>query len=131
MLKGGDFHYHGQASGRRLTLQRPLGPSRLAARYREATPEVSEPTKEVAKLDPAPAIEEKAVALNKGARSKAEGPKVHIGFRLAKDVVESLKASGPGYNARVEEALRAAGFGAKAPGAKKRAAGQSNFLSRV
>jgi hypothetical protein len=33
-----------------------------------------------------------AVALDKGARSKGEGPKTHIGFRL----VESLKARGPG-----------------------------------
>src|SRR5690349_18176370 len=31
---------------------------------------------------------------------------------MAPDVVESLKASGPGYNARVEQALRNAGFGA-------------------
>jgi len=46
-------------------------------------------------------------------RPKAEAPKVHIGFRLAADVVESVRASGPGYNARVEQALRKAGFGAK------------------
>jgi uncharacterized protein (DUF4415 family) len=45
-------------------------------------------------------------------RPKAETTKVHIGFRLAADVVESVKASGPGYNSRVEEALRKAGFGA-------------------
>jgi uncharacterized protein (DUF4415 family) len=45
-------------------------------------------------------------------RPKAETTKVPIGLRLAADVVESLKASGPGYNARVEEALRKAGFGA-------------------
>jgi uncharacterized protein (DUF4415 family) len=44
-------------------------------------------------------------------RPKAEAPKVHIGFRLASDVVASIKASGPGYNARVEQALRDAGFG--------------------
>lgn len=44
-------------------------------------------------------------------RPKAEAPKVHIGFRLAPDVVASIKASGRGYNARVEQALRAAGFG--------------------
>jgi hypothetical protein len=44
-------------------------------------------------------------------RPKAEAPKVHIGFRLASDVVASIKASGRGYNARVERALRAAGFG--------------------
>ena len=36
---------------------------------------------------------------------------------------ESLKASGPGYNTRVEEALRKAGFGAtkKKPATKKAA----------
>jgi len=45
-------------------------------------------------------------------RPKAAAPKVHIGFRLAQDVVESVKASGRGYNARVEQALREAGFGA-------------------
>ena len=44
-------------------------------------------------------------------RPKAEAPKVHIGFRLASDVVASIKASGRGYNARVERALREAGFG--------------------
>jgi uncharacterized protein (DUF4415 family) len=43
---------------------------------------------------------------------KAAAPKVHIGFRLAPDVVESVKASGPGCNTRVEQALRKAGFGA-------------------
>ena len=46
-------------------------------------------------------------------RPKAEAPKVHIGFRLASDVVASIKASGRGYNARVEQALRDAGFGKK------------------
>ena len=46
-------------------------------------------------------------------RPKGEAPKVHIGFRLASDVVASIKASGRGYNARVEQALRAAGFGGK------------------
>jgi uncharacterized protein (DUF4415 family) len=65
-------------------------------------------------------------------RPKAQSPKVHIGFRLASDVVASIKASGRGYNARVEQALREAGFGGKikresslkmtkiAPAAKKR-----------
>ena len=51
-------------------------------------------------------------AFKKMGRPKAETTKVHIGFRLAADVVESLKASGPGYNSRVEAALRKAGFGA-------------------
>jgi BrnA antitoxin of type II toxin-antitoxin system len=39
-------------------------------------------------------------------RSKAEEPKVRIGFRLAADVVEGVKATGKGYNARVEMILR-------------------------
>lgn len=34
--------------------------------------------------------------------------KVHVGFRLAADVVEGIKATGKGYNARVEMVLRAA-----------------------
>jgi uncharacterized protein (DUF4415 family) len=59
-------------------------------------------------------------------RPKAVAPKVHVGFRLAADVVASIKASGPGYNARVEQALRAAGFGGeeqrKALGKKAHAA---------
>jgi uncharacterized protein (DUF4415 family) len=46
-------------------------------------------------------------------RPKAQSPKIHIGFRLASDVVASIKASGRGYNARVEQALREAGFGGK------------------
>ena len=33
-------------------------------------------------------------------------PKVHIGFRLAADVVDAVRASGRGYNARVEKVLR-------------------------
>lgn len=35
-------------------------------------------------------------------------PKVHIGFRLDADVVAAIRASGPGYNARVEKVLRTA-----------------------
>jgi uncharacterized protein (DUF4415 family) len=70
-------------------------------------------------------------------RPKAQSPKVHIGFRLASDVVASIKASGRGYNARVEQALREAGFGGKikreaslkmtkiAPAKKRRSARQA------
>lgn len=39
-------------------------------------------------------------------RPRVEAPKVHIGFRLAADVVESIRASGRGYNSRVEKVLR-------------------------
>jgi uncharacterized protein (DUF4415 family) len=45
---------------------------------------------------------------NLGGRPPVETPKVHIGFRLAADVVEGVKATGKGYNARVEKVLREA-----------------------
>ena len=45
---------------------------------------------------------------NKGGRPPVEQPKVHIGFRLAADVVEGVRATGRGYNARVEKVLREA-----------------------
>ena len=41
-------------------------------------------------------------------RPKADAPKVHVGFRLAADVVSGIKATGRGYNARVEKVLREA-----------------------
>jgi uncharacterized protein (DUF4415 family) len=41
-------------------------------------------------------------------RPPVERPKVHIGFRLAADVVEAIRSSGRGYNARVEKVLREA-----------------------
>jgi uncharacterized protein (DUF4415 family) len=37
-----------------------------------------------------------------------EVPKIHIGFRLSADVVAGIRATGRGYNARVEKVLRAA-----------------------
>lgn len=39
-------------------------------------------------------------------RPTAEAPKMHIDFRLAADVVNGIKATGRGYNARVENVLR-------------------------
>lgn len=45
-------------------------------------------------------------AWKKIGRPLAESPKVHIGFRLAADVVKGVRATGPGYNARVEKVLR-------------------------
>ncbi len=44
----------------------------------------------------------------KRGRPPAESPKVHIGFRLAADVVAGIRATGRGYNARVEKVLREA-----------------------
>ncbi len=45
-------------------------------------------------------------AWKKMGRPPVEHPKVHIGFRLAADVVEGVRATGKGYNARVEKVLR-------------------------
>ncbi len=45
-------------------------------------------------------------AWKKLGRPSVESPKVHIGFRLAADVVQGVRATGPGYNARVERVLR-------------------------
>ena len=94
-----------------LALSRQLGLSRLGL-FRGFTDLVQKPH---LTADP-------AAAPDKAGRPKGEGPKVHIGFRLAADVVESLKASGAGYNARVEQALREAGFGAAKKAAAKRPA---------
>ena len=46
-------------------------------------------------------------------RPKSAAPKVRVGFRLSAELVECIRASGPGYNARVEKVLRE-GFGPKA-----------------
>ena len=39
-------------------------------------------------------------------RPPVERPKVHISFRLASDVVVGIRATGQGYNGRVERVLR-------------------------
>jgi uncharacterized protein (DUF4415 family) len=45
-------------------------------------------------------------AWKKMGRPPVETPKIHIGFRLAADVVRAIRATGRGYNARVEKVLR-------------------------
>jgi uncharacterized protein (DUF4415 family) len=45
-------------------------------------------------------------AWKKIGRPPTEKPKIHIGFRLAADVVHAIRATGRGYNARVEKVLR-------------------------
>ena len=47
-------------------------------------------------------------AWKKLGRPPVVSPKVHIGFRLAADVVDGIRATGRGYNARVETILREA-----------------------
>ena len=44
----------------------------------------------------------------KRGRPPMEAPKEHVSFRLAADVVAGIKATGPGYNVRVERVLREA-----------------------
>src|SRR5271165_1499933 len=78
---------------------------------RELTAEDFKTMRPLRKVDPS-FIEAMSEFRRKLGRPKAVSPKVHIGFRLAADIVESIKASGPGYNTRVEQALREAGFGA-------------------
>jgi uncharacterized protein (DUF4415 family) len=41
-------------------------------------------------------------------RPKLEQPKRHVSLRLDYDVIESFKASGPGWQGRINEALRRA-----------------------
>lgn len=49
---------------------------------------------------------EQYTAWKKMGRPPVEAPKIHIGFRLAADLVNTIRASGRGYNARVEKVLR-------------------------
>jgi uncharacterized protein (DUF4415 family) len=49
---------------------------------------------------------EQYTAWKKIGRPPVDKPKVHIGFRLAQDVVEGIRSTGRGYNARVEKVLR-------------------------
>ena len=53
-------------------------------------------------------LPEAYAAWKRRGRPPAETPKVHIGFRLAADVVEGIRATGKGYNGRVERVLREA-----------------------
>ena len=78
---------------------------------RELTAEDFEGMRPLSEVDPG-LVEAVAEYRRKRGRPKSPAPKIYIGLRLAPDVVESVKASGPGYNSRVEQVLRKAGFGA-------------------
>ena len=58
----------------------------------------------VSEVDPG-MVEDMAQFRRKVGRPKAIAPKVLIGFRLSADVVASVKASGRGYNVRIERIL--------------------------
>jgi uncharacterized protein (DUF4415 family) len=55
-----------------------------------------------------PGMLEAVAAFRRRGRPLALRPKVRVGFRLAADVVEGIRATGRGYNARVEKVLREA-----------------------
>jgi uncharacterized protein (DUF4415 family) len=58
-----------------------------------------------------PALSER-MRKNVGGRPKAENPKVAVSLRLDPEVVARFKAKGPGWQTRINEALRqAAGLG--------------------
>lgn len=90
---------------------------------RELTREDFEGMRPLREVDPG-FIEAMAEFRRKVGRPKADSPKVHISFRLAAEVVESIKATGEGYNARVEQALRDAFVAGGVPkvGAARRSA---------
>jgi uncharacterized protein (DUF4415 family) len=91
-------------------MRRPLADK--DGEVRELTAEDMRLFKPIAEVDPG-MVEAMKEFRRKVGRPKAQSPKIHIGFRLASDIVASIKASGRGYNARVEQALREAGFGWK------------------
>ena len=47
-----------------------------------------------------------AMRKNAGGRPKAENPKIAVSLRLDQDVVARFKASGPGWQTRMNSALR-------------------------
>jgi uncharacterized protein (DUF4415 family) len=54
-----------------------------------------------------PGMIQAAEAYKRGpGRPFAAQPKAHISFRFAVDVIQGIRASGRGYNARVERVLR-------------------------
>lgn len=61
----------------------------------------------IKEIDPG-MIEAAARFRRRGRPIIGEAPKMHIGFRLAADVVQGIRATGKGYNSRVEKVLREA-----------------------
>ena len=55
-----------------------------------------------------PGMLEAVAEFRRRGRPPVHSPKVRIGFRLAPDVVRGIRATGRGYNARVERVLREA-----------------------
>jgi uncharacterized protein (DUF4415 family) len=93
---------------------------------RELTRKDFEGMRPIAEVDPG--MLEAVAQWRKVGRPKAESPKTHISFRLAAEVVESIKATGEGYNARVEQALRDAFVTGTAPEAKPKELSKSKSV---
>ena len=55
-----------------------------------------------------PGMLEAVAAFRRRGRPPVASPKKRMGFRLAADVVDGIRATGRGYNARVERVLREA-----------------------
>ena len=122
----------------RSKMRAPMRPlTNRAGEVRELTEEDVRLFKPIAEVDPGMVGAMTEFRRTVG-RPKALAPKVHVGFRLAADVVAGIKASGRGYNARIERVLREAGFGAeeereaslKKAAAKKVAAGKKRHPGR-
>ena len=77
-----------------------------AGEVRELTADDMKLFRPIDQVDPGMAGAMKAMR-NKGGRPTIDDkPKVHVGFRMAADVVDGIRATGKGYNARVESVLR-------------------------
>lgn len=67
---------------------------------------------EIARFRPIRAVDPGMLAamakLRRRGRPRVDSPKVRIGLRLAPDIVHGIRATGRGYNARVEKVLREA-----------------------
>jgi uncharacterized protein (DUF4415 family) len=103
-----------------LKKKQPL--TNAAGEVRDLTREDFKGMRPLAEVDPGLVKAMKAFKRQVG-RPKVASPKEHIGFRLAAEVIASIKATGPGYNTRVEQALQKAFVAKKAVKGRARAAG--------
>jgi uncharacterized protein (DUF4415 family) len=84
------------------TMAKPLTDER--GEVRELTAEGMKRFRPIREADPG--MPEAGAAFRRRGRPPVESPKVRVGFRLAADVVAGIRATGRGYNARVERVLR-------------------------
>jgi uncharacterized protein (DUF4415 family) len=71
---------------------------------RELTAEDMQLFRPIREVDPG--MLEAVANHRKRGRPPVESPKMRVGLRLAADVVAGIRASGRGYNARIEQVLR-------------------------